>query len=68
MTRVEASMPDDMPQYAVQRCRKNGKVYGSLHGSDDCNYTICGVAIDENWWILSNDSSRYPTCKKCRGS
>lgn len=53
------------PTYAVQRCNKSDMLFGMIHGSDDCLHTICGISINESWWIISNDSSRTPTCKKC---
>jgi len=55
--------------YTVQACHKSGAKYGPIHGSSDCNMTLCGKGIDENWWILTtNGCGATITCKKCVGA
>ena len=53
------------PPYTVQRCRKNGETYGSIHGSMDANTTLCGIEMGENWWVLTNAFDAAPECKRC---
>jgi hypothetical protein len=56
-----------MPEYTVRRCRSlsNDELIGPTHGSDDAEYTICGIEIDQYWWIETSDGSGTVTCKKC---
>lgn len=54
-----------MSMYTVQRVRKDDSLYGPTHGSMDCYKTDCGQDVGENWWVLTNDFSGVPTCKKC---
>lgn len=54
------------PQYTVVRCHKNGGLYGSRHGSDDGQVTICGEVIDDGWVITHNDFDGDVTCHKCK--
>ena len=55
--------------YTVQRCAfKNSKFYGSVHGSNDGNWSICGIdffADPANWYILTTEFDGEITCKKC---
>lgn len=62
---VRGSMPP-IPLYTVQRCRKDDRLYGSIHFSSDGDRTFCGQQTDENWWILTNDASGVATCPKCK--
>lgn len=56
-----------MTEYTVRRCRSlsNDERIGPTHGSDDGEYTICGIEIDQYWWIETSDGSGTVTCKKC---
>jgi len=51
--------------YTVSRCRKNDDLYGSSHGSDDGDYTICGLIVDHNWFLTNNTYDGIITCRKC---
>ena len=52
--------------YTVSRCRKNNDLYGAVHDSMDCKTTLCGVEMDENWFVLTNAFNGEATCKKCQ--
>ena len=52
--------------YAVQRCRKDGSLYGQVHASADADCTVCGVQMNHNWWIIDNTHSLEPACPRCR--
>lgn len=51
--------------YTVQRCRKNDTRYGATHGSSDGEFTLCGLELDHNWWIVTSAFDGVVTCKKC---
>lgn len=51
--------------YTIQKCSKDSKFYGSIHGSNDAYITICGKEIDETFYILTNNYDDEITCKKC---
>lgn len=54
------------PLYTIQRYRpKSDKLFGAIHYSDDGNTTLCGLEIDDRWWILTNNRDGEATCKKC---
>jgi hypothetical protein len=60
--------PDKKTMYTVDRVySKSEKHYGSVHGSEDGNITICGKEIEENgtWFIVNNVFTGKITCKKC---
>lgn len=55
-------------QYSLSRCRKNKDLYGSSHLAEDDKKTLCGLEINENWYITGHNihSTLQPTtCKKC---
>ncbi len=54
-------------EYTVQKISKKDKVYGVVHGSYNVRETICGVDINENWTVITNDYDGKITCKKCLG-
>lgn len=54
-----------MIQYTVSRCRKNNALYGAIHGAMEPYETLCGLEVDENWFILTNSGDGEITCKKC---
>lgn len=56
---------DVLPLYTVQRARKDDTLYGPTHGSHDGDVTVCGVTIDQNWYIVSNCSYGEINCMKC---
>ncbi|MCK5020008.1 MAG: hypothetical protein KAS32_23345 [Candidatus Peribacteraceae bacterium] len=51
--------------YTAQHIRKDDVFYGPTHGSDDGDITVCQQKIDENWFIINNDSTGVISCKKC---
>ena len=51
--------------YTVQRIRKDDTLYGPLHGSVDAEKTICGIALNTNWYIIDNTFDGKITCKEC---
>ena len=53
--------------YLVSRCRKDDTLYGSMHGSNDADKTLCGHEIDCHWWILNAEKwdRENIDCKKC---
>jgi len=54
------------PRYTVQRRRTgDGSLYGNVHGSEGCNWTLCKLEISENWYILTNNYDGKITCPKC---
>jgi hypothetical protein len=56
---------DKSPKYTVSRCKLDDSLYGPLHGSEDGNNTICGMKLDENWWITNNTDDGVITCRRC---
>lgn len=55
------------PEYTLQRISNSGKLYGSVHGSNDGAYTLCGHPCDdEKWYVHTNNYDGVVTCKKCR--
>lgn len=58
--------PITHPLYTVQRAKmKTDELFGPVHCSMTGNETMCGIVMDEKWWILTNASDGTPTCKKC---
>lgn len=51
--------------YTVQRIRKDGTLYGLIHGSTSCEITICEKQIDHNWYVLNNTFDGEIICKRC---
>lgn len=51
--------------YTVRKCRKDDSLYGDIHGCDNIEKTVCGLDIDENYWIVSNAFDGEITCKYC---
>uniref|UniRef100_A0A6M3L2X9 Uncharacterized protein n=1 Tax=viral metagenome TaxID=1070528 RepID=A0A6M3L2X9_9ZZZZ len=52
--------------YTVQKCRlKDVIFYGPIHGSDDGNITICGMSVNEEYYIINNTFDGEITCIKC---
>jgi len=60
--------------YTARRCRKKtpsrsygaNDLHGPTHGSMDCHITLCGLPMDENWYVLTNGFDGEITCKKCQ--
>lgn len=50
--------------YIVSRCRKNDELYGKIHKALNDKKTVCGLTIDENWWILCPGDKEID-CKQC---
>jgi len=48
-----------------QRCRKRDQLYGRIHSANDGNRTLCGLPMDERWWILTTDGKHAPECDQC---
>lgn len=58
-----------MALYIVQRCRKDNRLYGPTHASEDGDNTSCGIEMDHNWWILKageRGRDAEVTCRKCK--
>ena len=51
--------------YTVKKC-KNKYNDELSHGSDNGEETLCGIEIDENWYITNNEFDGIITCKKCK--
>lgn len=51
--------------YTVMRVNKKDELYGKIHGSNHADKTLCGLEINENWWIVSNAFDGEITCPKC---
>ena len=53
--------------YTVKRCKNNfnDELFNTSHGSDDGEFTLCGIEINENWYITNNTFDGKITCKKC---
>ena len=43
----------------------DGSLYGNVHGSAGCNWTLYKLEISENWYILTNNYDGKITCPKC---
>jgi hypothetical protein len=54
-----------IPLYTVSRCRGNDDLYGPSHGSDIAEETLCGVKLDDYWYVTNNTFDGTVTCKKC---
>ncbi len=58
--------------YLVRKVRKNSPLELSKvsHASYDCNGTLCGMVIDDSWYILENQLKKENwyliKCKKCK--
>ena len=55
--------------YTVSRCRKepDDRLYGPTHCTTDTDQTLCGLVIDERWWMgVYHYTPIAYTCKKCR--
>ena len=50
--------------YTVSRCRKDDKLYGKVHMAESSQHTLCGLEINENWWLGYFEDLKV-TCKKC---
>jgi hypothetical protein len=50
--------------YVVCRYRKSGERYGKVHMAEDSQRTLCGLDINEHWWIGYSDDYKV-TCPKC---
>ena len=59
-------MDDALPMYTVQKITKEGDLFGLIHGSLNANFTLCGKATDERWYILTNCFDGDMTCEKCK--
>jgi hypothetical protein len=55
----------EYPIYSVQRCKDDDSKYGEIHFANDEFKTLCGIAINQNWWFLTNDHDGFSTCEKC---
>jgi hypothetical protein len=53
------------PLYTIQRITKDDKLYGPIHGAHNALGVLCGFALDESWYILTNNYEGEVTCKKC---
>ena len=53
--------------YTVKRCKNNfnDELFKTSHGSDNGEFTLCGIEINENWYITHNEFDGIITCKKC---
>jgi hypothetical protein len=52
--------------YTVQRITKDGRMFGSVHGSTDGDKSLCGRYFDgHNWSIITNDFTGEITCSTC---
>jgi hypothetical protein len=52
-------------RYTVSRCRIDNTLVGRLHGSMDGHKTLCGMEINERWWIVNNTYVGAITCPAC---
>ena len=53
--------------YTVKKCKNkyNDELFKTSHGSDNGEETLCGIEINENWFITHNVFDGIITCKKC---
>lgn len=52
--------------YTVRKCNiKDNEFSGPSHGSDDGEFSICGIEFNEKFWITHNTFDGEITCKKC---
>lgn len=55
-----------VPRYTLSRCRKNDKLYGKVHGSQDNDgMTLCGMLLNETWWVVENNYNGQMECQDC---
>jgi hypothetical protein len=53
-------------KYTVKRINRNGKIYGSAHGTEGLGSTFCGLSVASPRWIFTSDCfTGTVTCKKC---
>ena len=52
-------------KYLVSRIKSDDTLFGPLHRSEDGFSTLCGKALNENWFIVDNDGFGEITCKEC---
>jgi len=53
--------------YTISKCkRKTGlEIYEKSHGSHDAETTLCGISLNEDWYITNNTYDGIITCNKC---
>lgn len=53
--------------YTVHKCKSstNDEKLGDAHYADNDQETICGLSIDEKWYISDNTFTGIATCPKC---
>ena len=66
MNNIENS--DKYTLYTVKKCKNkyNDELCKTSHGSDDGEKTLCGIELNENWFITQNEFDGIITCKKCK--
>lgn len=72
---VEFIMGDQLfALYTVRRIKKgveeifgltDDNLYNTTHASDYGDKTVCGIELDNNWYIWNNTFDGIITCKKC---
>ena len=52
----------------VKKCKNkyDDELFKTSHGSDDGEETLCGIELNENWYITNNEFDGIITCKKCK--
>lgn len=53
------------PLYTLSRCRKSDKLYGKVHGSSGMGTTLCGILLNESWWVIDNRHKGKMECQDC---
>ena len=51
--------------YTVQKINNKDQLYGAIHGSSCGDETLCGIALTNKWYVLTNAFDGEITCKKC---
>ena len=54
--------------YTVYRCRSksSNEQRGKSHHSDYAETTLCGLKIDDSWYVQDNTFSGVATCPECQ--
>ena len=55
-------------EYTVKKCKNknNDELFKTSHGLKDCELTLCGENINENWYITHTNFDGIITCEKCK--
>ena len=51
--------------YTVRKVSKEDRIYGPSHGTEDCDKTLCGIQINETWYLTDHSYNGTITCADC---